>query len=303
MINLTKSINIQNDLYTYTGRRNANNADLNRNFPSQFHYGRIGQLKKMSYREIMQLSPSDTTLRNNRYTQPETRAIMKWVLENPFVLSLILHGGAAGAFYPYDDGKSNPLSADPSNFGYLSATPDNNVMKHLANVYASNHLDMHLGKPCSKGYAFKNGIGNGAEWYPLSGSMNDFNYIFSNAFEVTVELTCCKKPDPGTLPSEWKKNKKSLIEYLKQAHIGIKGIVTDKGWRRVGGAEIIVVGNEKKIFTSDRGEYWRLLIPGVYQVYARDCSLGDCLQSITKTVRVRKNKATIVNFQLKNSYY
>ena len=98
--------------------------------------------------------------------------------------------------------------------GFLSATPDNNLMEFLASVYSFNHLDMHLGKPCQIGphkFKFKDGIGNGAEWYPLSGSMNDFNYIFSNSFEVTVELTCCKKPHPSQLPLEWRKNKNSLV--------------------------------------------------------------------------------------------
>ena len=226
---------------------------------------------------------------------------MKWVLETPFVLSLILHGGAAGAFYPYDDGLPK-FDGTANNAGYLSATPDNKVMKHLANVYSSNHLDMHLGKSCSvgqHGFQFKDGIGNGAAWYPLTGSMNDFNYIFSNSFEVTVELTCCKKPDPSTLPLEWKKNKRSLVEYLKQAHIGIKGIVTDRRGERFSGAEIIVVGNEKNIVSTNRGEYWRLLIPGDYKIFAKGCNGGRCLFSDTKTVHVSGSKAKRLNFQLK----
>ena len=257
----------------------------------------------MSNREIMKLSPSNPSYHypTNRFIQPETKAIMKWVLENPFVLSLILHGGAAGAFYPYDDGISKPFvslgSKDASKMGYPSFTPDNQVMKFLANAYASNHLDMHLGKPCRQ-MSFKDGIGNGAEWYPLSGSMNDFNYIFSNAFEVTVELTCCKKPHQSQLPLEWKKNKNSLVEYMKQAHIGIKGIVTDKTGRRFSGAEIIVVGNNKKIVSTDRGEYWRLLMPGRYRVYARGCIARYCRNSEVRTVRVTKNKVKRVDFRL-----
>ena len=250
--------------------------------------------------DVLRLSPSDPNHENNANIQPETKAIMKWVLENPFVLSLILHGGAAGAFYPYDDGLKKPLGTF-DNQGYLSATPDNKVMKHLANVYSSNHLDMHLGKSCPVGhpFSFKDGIGNGAAWYPLSGSMNDFNYIFSNSFEVTVELTCCKKPDPNTLPLEWKKNKRSLLEYLKQAHIGIKGIVTDRRGERFSGAEIIVVGNKKNIVSTNRGEYWRLLIPGDYKIFAKGCNRGRCLFSDTKTVHVSGSKAKRLNFQLK----
>ena len=257
----------------------------------------------MSKEEISKLPPSQTNLTNNQNLQPETKAIMKWVLENPFVLSLILHGGAVGAFYPFDDGKYKPAGT-ASKSGYVSETADNNVMKYLAKTYSSNHKDMHLGLPCkhpdAPDFTFENGFQNGAEWYPLSGSMNDFNYLFSNCFEVTVEVTCCKKPDASTLPSEWDKNFKSLVAYLKQAHIGVKGLVTDTKGNRVADAEIEVIGNEKKILASSRGEYWRLLLPGKYRIQAKGlCNSKHCKVSSVKDVTIKKGEITRLDLRLK----
>lgn len=64
------------------------------------------------------------------YTEPETKAVMDWILSERFVLSANLHGGALVANYPYDD-NANFTS------GIESVSPDDDVFKHLAHVYAN----------------------------------------------------------------------------------------------------------------------------------------------------------------------
>ena len=50
-----------------------------------------------------------------------------------------------------------------------SISPDDDVFRHLATVYASTHPTMHLGQPCNHmDMGFKGGISNGAAWYPLT---------------------------------------------------------------------------------------------------------------------------------------
>ena len=72
--------------------------------------------------------------------------------------------------------------------------------------------------------------------------MQDFNYIFSNSMDLTIEVSCCKYPKRKALLKEWENNIKSLIELVEQAHIGIKGIVTrgTSNGPRVANAKIFV---------------------------------------------------------------
>lgn len=53
--------------------------------------------------------------------------------------------------------------------------------------------------------------------------MQDFNYIYSNCFEITIELSCCKFPSPTVLNDEWESNRESMLTYLESVHMGIKG--------------------------------------------------------------------------------
>lgn len=59
--------------------------------------------------------------------------------------------------------------------------------------------------------------------YEVIGGMQDYNYARSNAFDITFELSCCKYPPGSTIPEQWLLNKESLIKYLEQVHLGIKG--------------------------------------------------------------------------------
>ena len=50
-----------------------------------------------------------------------------------------------------------------------SKAPDDDVFINLAKTYSFSHAKMHLEPGCDSESGFKNGITNGAEWYPVTG--------------------------------------------------------------------------------------------------------------------------------------
>ncbi|NXQ40937.1 CBPD Carboxypeptidase, partial [Catharus fuscescens] len=57
--------------------------------------------------------------------------------------------------------------------------------------------------------------------------MQDYNYVWANCFEITLELSCCKYPLTSELPKEWENNRESLLTFIEKVHIGVKGFVRD----------------------------------------------------------------------------
>ena len=219
------------------GRTNHNYVDLNRDFPDQFN----------------NWNNYDTNL-----AQPETKALIKWIYENPFVLSANFHGGSLVASYPFDSNKEHQRT------GRYSRSPDDEVFRHLAKTYATNHRTMSTSQECNQN--FEGGITNGAFWYDVPGGMQDVNYLISNCLEITLELSCCKYPHHSYLPKEWKNNQEALVAYLEQVHKGIKGFVKNRQGVGIKNAVIHVHGLDHNVTTASHGDFWRILLPGTYTV-------------------------------------
>ena len=63
---------------------------------------------------------------------------------------------------------------------------------------------------------FKDGITNGADWYVVFGSMQDWIYVNTNAMELTLEVSCAKNPPKKLLRRFWYHNRDAMISYIKQ---------------------------------------------------------------------------------------
>ncbi|KAM7418161.1 hypothetical protein PAMA_017689 [Pampus argenteus] len=199
------------------------------------------------------------------FVASETRAVINWMQNIPFVLSANLHGGELVVTYPYD------MTRDWAPREY-TPTPDESFFRWLATAYASTNQVMSNPnrRPChNKDFVRYNNIINGADWHNVPGSMNDFSYLHTNCFEVTVELSCDKFPPASELPIEWENNRESLLVYMEQVHRGIKGVVRDKDTEAgIADAIIKVDDIDHHIRSVADGDYWRLLNPGEYRVTA-----------------------------------
>ncbi|XP_056156240.1 carboxypeptidase Z-like isoform X2 [Lampris incognitus] len=242
------------------GRNNAQNIDLNRNFPdlTSVVYSRRRQKR---YRTDHVPIPDSYWFGK---VAPETYAVMKWIRSLPFVLSANFHGGDLVVSYPYD------LSKHPLGHNLLSPAPDEQVFKLLSRTYANAHPTMANDTEwCGTSRHSEGGIVNGAKRLSVAGGMQDFNYLHTNCFEVTVDLGCDRFPAEEELYSGWQENKEALLSFMESAHRGIKGLVRDESGNGIKGARISVMGIRHDITTAENGDYWRLLTPGVHVLIAK----------------------------------
>ncbi|RMC11286.1 hypothetical protein DUI87_11405 [Hirundo rustica rustica] len=227
--------------------------------------------------QISRLNPS----RHYIFSQVavETRAIIAWMEKIPFVLGGNLQGGELVVAYPYDMVRSMWKTQD------YTPTPDDHVFRWLAYSYASTHrlmTDARRRACHTEDFQKEDGTVNGASWHTVAGSINDFSYLHTNCFELSIYVGCDKYPHESELPEEWENNRESLIVFMEQVHRGIKGIVKDVHGKGIPNAVISVEGVNHDIRTGADGDYWRLLNPGEYVVGVK----AEGYTAATKTCEV-----------------
>lgn len=157
---------------------------------------------------------------------------------------------------------------------------------------------MSLGKACPMfpNEHFKDGITNGAKWYLVTGGMQDWNYLVAGCMEITLELGCYKYPSADKIPQFWMDNRDALLTYielviefggkivinkndpdfannavqflicLSQVHKGVHGFVVSTIGHPIKNADILIEGRKHVVQTAKNGDYWRILLPGRYNI-------------------------------------
>ena len=181
---------------------------------------------------------------------------MQWSEQHNFILSANMHTGALVVNYPFDG----------PNSGTYSACPDDDLFIDLALTYSENHQGMYSESP------FSQGITNGAQWYALFGGLQDWSYVWTKAFDVTLEQNEVKWPNQNLLPGLWDENREAMISYIERVHgPSVKGVVIDADSGLPVPCSITVEGNENVISNDiEYGDYYRLLTPGTYQITYKD---------------------------------
>jgi hypothetical protein len=249
--------------YTVNGstRTNANNVDLNRNFPAP-----------------------DNQHPDGEAWQPETEAFITIANQYHFVMSANFHEGAEVVNYPWDI--------------WQRRHADDNWYQYVSHIYA-DLAQVSSGSRYMTG--FNDGITNGYDWYTISGSRQDYMNYFHHCREVTIEISNTQVPPESDLDPLWNYNYKSFLAYMKQALFGIHGNITDGSTNQPVKAKIEITGHDQDnsfVFSdSVFGDFYRPIYSGTYTLTIT----ADGYTSQTKQVSVNNGGVGIADITLNKS--
>ena len=211
-------------------RNNANNADLNRNYPD-FDNGPHPDGKEY---------------------QPETLMMMELAEQYPFTMAANFHGGSEVLNYPWDT--------------YQPLHPDDEWWKLVCHEYADlthEHDTLYMS-------IYDNGIVNGYVWYPIYGSRQDYMNYYAQCREVTIECSTAYTPNPSLMPMYWTYNHESMLRFMEQCLYGIHGTVTDSVTGAPLAAEVTILNHDHHGSAVSShlptGDYHRPIKGGTYEV-------------------------------------
>ena len=239
-------------------RGNANDRDLNRNFPD----------------------PHGSPHPDNYPYQTETLWFMQLAEDYPFTMAANFHGGAEVVNYPWDN--TYTLHADDDWYQLIS--------REYADLCHEIDTTYMIG--------FDNGITNGAVWYMIAGGRQDYMNGYHECREVTIECSIAYTPAASQLPVFWNRNKNSLFAYMNQCLYGIHGTVTDSVTGQPLAANITIAGHDDQYSTISShlpaGDYHRPIKGGTYAV---TCTCEGYIPK-TVTVSVNDYETAIQNIEL-----
>lgn len=212
-------------------RYNANNVDLNRNFP-------------------------DPVMGENNSYEVETQAFMNYALREKFDMGANLHTGEEVFNYPYDCWTSAEKTHADRNW-FVSMAED--FMSELDNAPQS-----YFRTYSSSGYV------DGGDWYKVYGGRQDWHTYFAHCREVTLEVSSQYAPPSSSLPTYWNYLHNSLFVMTDYCQKGFEGVVKDATTTEpLADVQIFIENHDRdnsEVYTNDEGYFFRPIQSGEYSV-------------------------------------
>lgn len=212
-------------------RGNANNVDINRNFPD----------------------PLQGEHPDGYAWQAETQVMMNLGKQYHFNMSVNYHGGAEVVNYPWD--------------GRYQRHADDQWWIDISRKYADTvHFYCN-----NNGYLtdLNNGITNGWDWYSVYGGRQDWFTYFQHGRELTIELSSTKLIPAAYIPTIWNYNRASWLNLMEELLTGFQGVIKDPNGNPVEAMVSIPnhENNNSEVYSdSVTGLYTRMLAPGTYSI-------------------------------------
>lgn len=242
-------------------RNNASGIDMNRNYPDRVE-GNHPDGKKYAL---------------------ETELFMELADEFQFTMAANYHGGAEVVNYPWDNSKSRHV--------------DEEWWQMVSCQYADLAQEKNPDYMTDRG----NGITNGADWYMIYGSRQDYMNYYQQCRELTVECSTTKCPPASDLPMYWNYNRNSIYAFLNQALFGIHGNVKDADTQEPLKASVKIINHDRDYSIVESllpdGCFYRPIKAGTYTIEVS----AEGYVSKREDVVVTDNERTIVEIQL-NKY-
>ena len=228
-------------------RYNINGVDLNRNYKDYFNGDHPD---------------------GNAYAL-ETQWTMQLAQDYLFTMSANYHGGAEVTNYPWD--------------AVYDDHPDKDWYQLICAEYVSN------ARTYSSSYmtdTYSSGVTNGAAWYVITGSRQDYENAYGECREITIECSSTKKPSASTMPTYWNYNHTAMLAFIEQCINGIHGFVYDADTNEpIVGATITVLNHDNdlsKVTTHNVGDFHRPIKGGSYTL--KVTKEGYCQETVNVTV-------------------
>ena len=182
----------------------------------------------------------------------ETELFMRLAEEYQFTMSANYHSGAEVVNYPWDN--QTELHVDDAWWRMLSRQYADLV--HEKNPAYMTDRD--------------NGVTNGAAWYVVNGSRQDYMNYYCQCREVTVECSSTKCPPASYLPIYWEYNRNAIYTFLGQALFGIRGVVRDAKTQQPLKALVRILNHDQEYSIVEsqlpNGDFYRPIKAGTYTI-------------------------------------